>query len=104
METLAKLYSYVIKYQAYVVCHLFRAQLFRALQDVKRWNEWDGKAAKIKKLSDLCASFIPSLEAEEIRKNRDDQLQKIQESQIILDQIRRILEEGGKQAQRIYED
>lgn len=104
IEPLAKLYSYVIEYQACVICHLSRAQLSRAWRDVKGWNDWDGKAAKINDLSNWCTSFIPHLEAEEIRRNRDIQLRKIQESQTILDEIRRTLEEGGKQTQRIYED
>ncbi|KAB8234140.1 uncharacterized protein BDW43DRAFT_64210 [Aspergillus alliaceus] len=104
LEPLAKLYSHIIEYQARVICHLSRAQLSRAWQNVDGWNDWDGKAAEIDGLSKQCSSCIPPLEAEEIRKNRDSQLREMQESRTILDEIRTILEAGNKHTQRSYED
>ncbi|KAK3947728.1 ankyrin repeat-containing domain protein [Pseudoneurospora amorphoporcata] len=83
VEPLAKVYSYIIEYQARVICYLSRAQLSRAWQNVAGWNDWDNKAAEIDKLSKDCSSCI---------------------SRTILGEIRGILERGGRQAQRIYED
>ncbi|KAE8394506.1 hypothetical protein BDV23DRAFT_5179 [Aspergillus alliaceus] len=104
LEPLAKLYSHIIEYQARVICHLSRAQLSRAWQNVDGWNDWDGKAAEIDSLSKQCSSCIPPLEAGEIRKNRDSQLREMQESRTILDEIRTILEAGNKHTQRSHED
>jgi hypothetical protein len=104
IEPLAKLYSHVIEYQARVICHLSRAQLSRAWQDVAGWNDWDGKATTIKDLSKGCSDLIPALQEEEIREHWSGQLQEMQESRTVLDEIRRILEDGGKQTQKIYED
>ncbi|KAF7179589.1 hypothetical protein CNMCM7691_008637 [Aspergillus felis] len=104
MEPLAKLYSHIIEYQALVICHLSRAQLSRAWQNVAGWNDWDGKAAKINDLSKQCSSYISPLEAEEIRRNRDSQLQEMQESRTILNEIRMVLEAGSRQTRRNYED
>ncbi|KAF4247129.1 hypothetical protein CNMCM8980_007809 [Aspergillus fumigatiaffinis] len=104
MEPLAKLYSHIIEYQALVICHLSRAQLSRAWQDVAGWNDWDGKAAKIGDLSKQCSSYISPLEAEEIRQNRDSQLLEMQESRSILDEIRMVLEGDRQQTLRNYED
>ncbi|KAB5518246.1 hypothetical protein GE09DRAFT_1294182 [Coniochaeta sp. 2T2.1] len=54
---LAKLYSYVIEYQARVICHLSRSQLSRAWHNVARWNDWD-KANEVEKLSRQCSDCI----------------------------------------------
>ncbi|KAK3334654.1 hypothetical protein B0H65DRAFT_561698 [Neurospora tetraspora] len=91
VEPLAKVYSYIIEYQARVICHLSIAQLSRAWQNVAGWNDWDNKAAEIDKLR-------------EIRERWNCQLQEIQQSRTILGEIRGILERGGRQTQRIYED
>ncbi|KAF7161294.1 hypothetical protein CNMCM5623_006911 [Aspergillus felis] len=104
MEPLAKLYSHIIEYQALTICHLSRAQLSRAWQNVAGWNDWDGKAAKIIDLSRHCSSYIPPLKAEEIRQNRDSQLQEMQESRTILNEIQMVLEAESKQTRRNYED
>ncbi|KAF7181194.1 hypothetical protein CNMCM7691_000323 [Aspergillus felis] len=81
---LAKLYSYIIDYQARVICHLSSAQLDRAWQNVTDENGKD----------------IDPLLQEELRKNRDSQLQEMQKSTTNLDEIRRILQ----QTARTYED
>ncbi|SPO07333.1 uncharacterized protein DNG_10027 [Cephalotrichum gorgonifer] len=103
IDPLTKLYSYVIEYQARVICHLSRAQLSRAWQIVAGWNDWD-KAAEIKKLSDSCNSYIVHLNVEEIRERWRGQQDEMQHSRAILDEISKILEEGRMQTQRIYED
>ncbi|GIJ91391.1 hypothetical protein Asppvi_010356 [Aspergillus pseudoviridinutans] len=104
IEPLAKVYSHIIEYQALVICHLSRAQLSRAWQNVAGWNDWDGKAAKIDELSKQCSSYISPLEAKELRQNRDSQLRQMQESRTILDEIRMVLEADSKLTRRNYED
>ncbi|KAB5513489.1 hypothetical protein GE09DRAFT_980623, partial [Coniochaeta sp. 2T2.1] len=103
VEPLAKLYSYIIEYQARVICHLSRAQLSRAWQSVAGWKDWD-RAAEIDKLSKDCSGCIIHLNEGEIRERWNSQLQKIQQSGAILGEIRRILEEDRGQTQRIDED
>ncbi|KAB5536158.1 hypothetical protein GE09DRAFT_1176634 [Coniochaeta sp. 2T2.1] len=103
VEPLAKLYSYIIEYQARVICHLSRAQLSRAWQSVAGWKDWD-RAAEIDKLSKDCSGCIVQLNEGEIRERWKCQLQDIQQSRTILGEIRGILERGGRQTQRIYED
>lgn len=103
-EPLAKLYSHIVEYQARVICHLSSAQLSRAWQDVTVENDWDSLANEVTKLSKICSDCIPPLREQELRQHRDNQLQEIKESRDILSEIRRILEEDGKQSQRLYED
>jgi ankyrin repeat protein len=103
VEPLAKLYSHVIEYQARVICHLSSAQLSRAWQNVTDQNNWVSLVGMVNDLSKGCSDCIPHLLEKELRKNRDSQLQVMQESQIILDEILRILKEGGEQTQRNYE-
>jgi hypothetical protein len=104
IEPLAKIYSLIVEYQARVICHLSKAQLSRAWQNVAGWNDWTGKAGEIDALSIQCSSCIPPLQEGEIRKTRDSQLQEMQESRAILDEIRQILQESGKQTRQNYAD
>lgn len=104
VEPLAKFYSHIVEYQARVICHLSSAQLSRAWQDVTVENDWDSLANDVTKLSKICSDCIPPLREQELRQHRDNQLQEIKESRDILSEIRRILEEDGKQSQRLYED
>ncbi|KAM0517462.1 hypothetical protein ACHAPE_004994 [Trichoderma viride] len=104
VELLAKLYSHIVEYQARVICHLSSAQLSRAWHDVTAENDWDSLANEVNKLSKICSDCIPPLREQELRQHRDNQLQEIKESRSILSKIRRILEEDGKQSQRLYED
>jgi ankyrin repeat domain-containing protein 50 len=104
IEPLAKLYSQIIEYQARVICHLSKAQLSRAWENVAGSNDWDGIAKEIEKVSEKCSEFIPHLKEEEIRERWKRQLQEMQESRAILDKIRQILQESGTQTRKIYED
>lgn len=104
VEPLAKLYSHIVEYQARVICHLSSAQLSRAWQDVAGENDWDSLASGINELSKRCSDCISPLREQELRQHRDSQLQEIKESRDVLNEIRRILEEGGKQSQKTYED
>ena len=47
IEPMAKLYSYVIEYHAFVICHLSKAQPSRVWQDITSWNDWNDKAIKV---------------------------------------------------------
>jgi len=76
IEPLAKLYSYIIEYQARVICHLSRAQLSRAWQNVAGWKDWNS-ATEIDKLSKECSSCIAHLNEGEIRERWNCQLQEI---------------------------
>ncbi|KAJ5960476.1 uncharacterized protein N7479_007626 [Penicillium vulpinum] len=104
MEPLAKLCSHVIEYQARSVCHLSKAQLSRAWENMTGGVDWESMMTEIERLSEACSSYIPPLAAEEIRKTRDDQLQTMRESRDILDEIRKTLEADRIQTQRNYED
>ncbi|KAL7903031.1 hypothetical protein HDV64DRAFT_284841 [Trichoderma sp. TUCIM 5745] len=104
VEPLTKLYIHMIEYQARVICHLSSAQLSRAWQDITGENNWDRLANEVDELSKICSGYIPSLREQELRQHRDRQLQEIKNSRDILNEIRRILEESGKQSQRLYED
>ncbi|RYO81906.1 hypothetical protein DL762_006888 [Monosporascus cannonballus] len=103
-EPLAKVYSHVIEYQVRVICHLSRAQLSRAWHTVTGWDDWAGKAGHIDELSKRCRDCINPLEEQEIRERWSQGIQEMQESRTILDQIRQIVEQVGRQTQQIYED
>ncbi|KAB5536125.1 hypothetical protein GE09DRAFT_1176620 [Coniochaeta sp. 2T2.1] len=103
VSLLLPLYLYIIEYQARVICHLSRAQLSRAGQNVSGWNDLD-RAAEIDKLNKDCSGSIIHLNEGEIRERWKSQLHEIQQSRTILGEIRGILEGGGRQTRRIYED
>jgi hypothetical protein len=94
INPLAKLYSYIIEYQARVICHLSEAQLTRAWQDVADAHHWAGTKEEIDKLDEVCRNLISVGEREEIRKNRDTQLQEMQNSRIIQEDILSIIKEN----------
>ena len=104
IEPLAAVYSQILEYQARVICHLSKAQLSRAWQNLGQSDDWDGEAKGIEASSQNCSSLIPHFNKEETRAQWNTQLKEMQESRTILDDIRRILEESGKQPQKIYED
>jgi hypothetical protein len=101
---LAKLYSHIVEYQARVICHLSSARLSRAWQDVTAENDWDELVRKINERSKICSDCIPPLREQELRQDRDRQLQKINESQVILNDICRILGEDRKQSESLQKE
>lgn len=101
---LTNLYSYIIEYQARVICHLSKAQLSRAWHDATNSSDWTSMLAKINTLDKGCRDCIDPLLAGEIRRIRNSQLQAMLESRDILDEIRRSVEESRRQTQTIYED
>ncbi|TGJ75468.1 hypothetical protein E0Z10_g10990 [Xylaria hypoxylon] len=104
IKPLAELYSHIIEYQARVICHLSRAQLSRAWQNVGGGNDWDMKVKDIDDQSKRCKDHIDPLQQREIMERWNCQLHDMQQSRTILDDIRRTLDDGGRQTQRNYED
>ena len=103
-ETLIELYSHIIEYQTSAVCHLSKAQLSRAWENVAGSNDWDCKAEKIKKLSQDCKELIHLSKDEELSKRWKGQLEAMQRSEKILYRIVNILSDNGMQIQTNYED
>lgn len=68
IEPIIKLYSHIIEYQARVICHLSRAQLSRAWENMAGWNDWDGKIAEIEKTSEQYRASFSLLQADEVFK------------------------------------
>ncbi|KAL1993134.1 hypothetical protein VTN49DRAFT_3891 [Thermomyces lanuginosus] len=60
--------------------------------------------ANVESLSERYNGYISPLEAEEVRKSRDMELQEMQESQVILDEIRVILEASRRETQKLSDD
>ncbi|KAJ5539898.1 hypothetical protein N7513_008230 [Penicillium frequentans] len=103
-EPLAKLYSQIIEYQARAICHLSKAQLSRAWENVAGAHDWEEMTTKIGDASNACTTYLTPLEAEEIRKNRDSTLQEIRGSREILGEIREILEKGQNMTSKLQAD
>ncbi|KAJ6178877.1 hypothetical protein N7519_009338 [Penicillium mononematosum] len=104
IEPLAKLYSYIIEYQARAICHLSKTQLSRGWQNVAGENDWAEKASEIEALSEARSSLISHDNENEIRERWGRQLREIQESSAILKEIRQVLDETQRQTQGNYED
>ncbi|KAM7219973.1 hypothetical protein V8F06_004659 [Rhypophila decipiens] len=104
IASLVRLYSYMIEYQARVVCHLSKAQLSRARHDATSSNDWAGMITKIETLDKRCRDLIPLLVGGEIEKETVGELRLMQETRWILDEIRRIAEASGRKTREIYED
>lgn len=103
---LAKLYSYMIEYQARALCHLSRSQLSRSLRVVSGSNDWDAKMGEIEKINENCRSCIGPLHTEEIRKNIDIQLQEMRKSRVIQEGILQTMKDNrqdGKEAQLLQD-
>ncbi|KAJ5622987.1 hypothetical protein N7490_011592 [Penicillium lividum] len=80
------------------------SQLSRAWQAVSGEHDWDGQVSKIKDLSTQCTSLISPLEAEKMQKDRDHEIQTIQESRDKLKEIQVLLEAEKTQNQEFYKD
>ncbi|KAJ5248263.1 hypothetical protein N7497_008324 [Penicillium chrysogenum] len=104
IEPLAKLYSYIIEYQARAICHLSKTQLSRGWQNVAGEDDWAEKASEIEALSEARSSLISHDNETEIRERWGRQLREIQESSAILKEIRQVLDETRRQTQGNYED
>ncbi|ETS01080.1 hypothetical protein M419DRAFT_81505, partial [Trichoderma reesei RUT C-30] len=104
LESLAKLYSYIIEYQAQVICHLSKRQLTRALSDISSPGEWGSKIEDIDRRNKECRSVLNFLDAEHINKQWKQQLREIQESRDILEDIREAVKENGLEARKAYDE
>ena len=67
IEPLAAVYSQIIEYQARVICHLSKAQLSRAWQNLGQSDDWDGEVKGIEASSQKCSSLITHFNKEETR-------------------------------------
>ncbi|KAK5993626.1 Vegetative incompatibility HET-E-1-like protein [Cladobotryum mycophilum] len=103
-EALVKLYSYIVEYQARVICHLSSAQLSRTWQKVADLNDWDGRKQGIAELDAHCCRLVSESDKVRIERQRDLQLQEIQESRTILSEIRKGLQDLENQAVSRYND
>ena len=87
LEPLVKLYSLVFTYQAYVICHLSKAQPSRAWKNLTSPNFWTSKLKDINGLSENCSRLIDASREREIQQNRDSQLEELQRLRIIQEKI-----------------
>ncbi|OTA02926.1 hypothetical protein A9Z42_0033450 [Trichoderma parareesei] len=104
LESLAKLYSYIIEYQAQVICHLSKRQLTRAWSDISSPGEWGSKIEDIDRRNKECRSVLNLLDVEHINTRWKQQLREIQESRDILEEIREAVKENGLEARKAYEE
>ncbi|KAL1991972.1 hypothetical protein VTN49DRAFT_4004 [Thermomyces lanuginosus] len=99
IEPIIKLYSHIIEYQARVICHLSRAQLSRAWENMAGWNDWDGKIAEIERMDEQYRASFSLVQADEIWRL---ELQNMEKLQSILNEIREIPKATGKEIQKLY--
>ncbi|UKZ46399.1 hypothetical protein TrVGV298_000600 [Trichoderma virens] len=104
IESLGKLYSFFIEYQARVICHLAKSQLSRAWSDITSPGEWDEKIQEIHQLNNKCRDILHLVNANQIERNWKEQLLEMQESRIFLDKIYNTLLESGIENQKNYEE
>ncbi|KAL7937040.1 ankyrin repeat-containing domain protein [Trichoderma chlorosporum] len=103
-QPLAKLYSFIIEYQARVICHLSKGQLSRAWNDTISPEEWDKGIQQIDQLDQGCRDILSLAIAHQIERHWKEQLNEMQESRVFLDKIYNTLLESGMDAQKSYED
>ncbi|OGM40069.1 hypothetical protein ABOM_011265, partial [Aspergillus bombycis] len=107
VEPLAKLYSYMIEYQAQVLDHLASPQRSRAWKDIQGTSLWSGPMENINKLDQFCRDrFIPVGECSEIRKSREEQLQALRQTRDFSERILQHMVEHRREDQerRLLED
>ena len=93
---MVKLYSLVFAYQAYVICHLSKAQHSRAWKNLTSPNFWSNKLEDIDALSKNCCKLIDAFREREIQQNRDSQLQELQRLRIVQENILQSNEEDRR--------
>ncbi|CAG8265098.1 unnamed protein product [Penicillium salamii] len=103
-EPLAKLYSYIIEFQASAIYHLSKRQISRAWKDVTGSNNWEGIFSTINDLDQQCKSIIPHLTLRESRKESNRMLDEMHATQLILKDISTGVEATYEQSQTYYEE
>ena len=93
---MVKLYSLVFAYQAYVICHLSKAQHSRAWKNLTSPNFWSNKLEDIDGLNKNCGRLIDASREREIQQNRDSQLQELQRLRIVQENILQSNEEDRR--------
>ncbi|KAJ5365438.1 hypothetical protein N7517_008324 [Penicillium concentricum] len=96
IQPLAKLYSYVIEYQARVIFHLTSPQHSRVWQDVQGSNAWTGMVEKIDKSDESCRNLLQITTKSKIQENSDQQLQEIQKLRTTQEKTLQCIEQGQK--------
>ncbi|KAJ5909525.1 hypothetical protein N7504_004168 [Penicillium tannophilum] len=96
IQPLAKLYSYVIEYQARVIFHLTSPQHSRAWQDVQGSNAWTETMERIGKSNESCRNLLQITTKSKIQDNRDQILQEIRKSHTTQEKTLQHLEESQK--------
>ncbi|KAH8879534.1 hypothetical protein GQ53DRAFT_853627 [Thozetella sp. PMI_491] len=105
LDAWVKLYSHIIGYQAAIICHLSDSQHNRALKDVTNSEKWEGKSRDINDLDKICRDLISAKEQGDIRQSRDLQLQRMQQSIEVQENILKTMKDihlEGKKA-KIFE-
>ncbi|KAL7824032.1 hypothetical protein V8C26DRAFT_384656 [Trichoderma gracile] len=104
IEPLSKLYSYIVEYQARVICHLSKGHLTRAWSDVTSPGEWEAKIQEIDRLNQECRNVLQLFNADQIESKWNKLLSMIQESRHLNDQIHNALLESRLETQKAYKD
>ncbi|PTB69684.1 hypothetical protein BBK36DRAFT_1088488, partial [Trichoderma citrinoviride] len=104
IDPLAKLYSYIIEYQARVICHLSKRQLTRAWSDISSPGEWEIKIQEIDRLNQECRDVLRLLNADQIESKWKKQLYEMQESRAALDRIYNALLDSGLEFRKSSKD
>ncbi|KAM6476251.1 hypothetical protein HDV62DRAFT_396184 [Trichoderma sp. SZMC 28011] len=92
-DLLAKLYSFIIEYQARVICHLSNAQLSRAWKSMMGPDDWDNTIKPAKELHDMCLCLVDRVHKDVIQTKMDSQLQEIQKSRIVQEEMLQVIKE-----------
>ncbi|KAK1757207.1 hypothetical protein QBC47DRAFT_342319 [Echria macrotheca] len=104
VAVVTKLYSLLIEYQARAISHLSQRQLARAWEKIANGNEWVDRIRQIEAENERCRRMIDPLRERQIQQQASEQLRVMQESQVILGEIRAALDEARTQSQSRYED
>ncbi|KAF3073748.1 hypothetical protein CFAM422_003956 [Trichoderma lentiforme] len=92
-DILVKLYSFIIEYQARVICHLSKAQLSRAWQSMTGSDDWDNAIKPAKEMHDMCLCLVDRVHKDVIQTKMDSQLQEIQKSRILQEEMLQVIKE-----------
>lgn len=87
IEPLIELYSQIFAYQAYVICHLSKAQHSRAWKNLTSYHFWTDKLNAIKELSKNCRKLMDLAREREVQQTMDSQLQELKKIRVIQENI-----------------
>ncbi|QYT02152.1 Ankyrin repeat protein [Trichoderma simmonsii] len=86
-EPLAQLYSHIVEYQAWAICHTSKPPVSRTFYSVAGSKTWSGSITSVKNMEQTCLSYITGGQQAEIYEISRNQLLAIEKQVVLQEEI-----------------